>query len=143
MATRNSKNTGVRMFQAEWQALHSACEALSCVDSEVTPSLLLDVAGLEEAQRLGFTPSNAGRFHRPPGQWENEAPALEQSFSCRVTLTLSPLHLAPLEAAAAWAGLEVPRFLMGSFWRFLANAQRSQPTNARLQGIWLPEKYRS
>lgn len=72
----------------------------------------------------------------------NAPPQLEGSFSERITVTLPALHLEPIEAAARWAGLDVPRFLMGSFWRFLANRQRSEPTNGALQAIAVPEKYR-
>lgn len=68
MVARNAKNTGIRMFTAEYDALNAACTALAGEDWEVTPSLLLDIAGMEEAHRLGFSPPAAeGRRSARPG----------------------------------------------------------------------------
>lgn len=142
--TRNSKNLSIRMYENEHQAMLDTCEALSTPDVKVEPSLLLTTAAVEEAARLGFTPSTAGSsVRRRPGTWENAPPEREESFKRRVTITIHPLHFHAIRGAAEWAGAEVPRFILGSMWRFIANRQRAEPGNAKLRAIEVPAKYRT
>jgi hypothetical protein len=141
--TRNSKNFSIRMYEAEHLALLDTCEALSRPEVKVEPSLLLTTAAVEEAARLGFTPSTAGSsVRRRPGTWENAPPTRDESFKRRITITIHPLHLQAIRSAAEWAGAEVPRFIVGSMWRFIANRQRAEPGNSRLRAIEVPAKYR-
>jgi hypothetical protein len=142
--TRNSKNFSLRMYEAEYEALLDACEALSTAEFKVEPSLLLTTAAIEEAARLGFTPSTAGSsVRRRPGTWENYPPVREESFKRRITITIHPLHLQTIRAAAAWADAEVPRFMIGCMYRFLANRQHAEPRNSKLRAIEVPRKYRA
>lgn len=141
--TRNSKNLSIRMYEDEYQALLATCEALSTPDVKVEPSLLLTTAAVEEAARLGFTPSTAGSsVRRRPGTWENSPPVRDESYKRRITITIHPLHFHAIRSAAEWAGAEVPRFLLGSMWRFISNRQRAERGNAKLRDIEVPVKYR-
>jgi len=142
--TRNAKNVSVRMYEDEHQAMLDTCAALSGPDMKVEPSLLLTTAAVEEASRLGFTPSTGGSgVQSEPGTWENAPPQRVESFQRRVTITLHPLHLQVVRRAAEWAGTEVPRFIIGSMWRFIANRQHAEPRNAKLRATRVPEKYRT
>jgi hypothetical protein len=142
--TRNSKNFSLRMYEAEHEALLDACEALSTPESKVEAALLLTTAAIEEAARLGFTPSTAGSsVRRRPGTWEYYPPTRDESFKRRITITIHPLHLQTIRAAAEWADAEVPRFMLGCMYRFLANRQRAEPRNSKLRAIEVPEKYRA
>ncbi len=142
--TRNSKNLGIRMYEDEHQAMLDTCEALSSPDVKVEASLLLTTAAIEEAARLGFTPSAAGSsVRRRPGTWENDPPPRDESFKRRITITIHPLHFQAIRSAAEWAGVEVPHFLRGSMWRFIANRQRAEPRNTKLRAIEVPAKYRT
>ncbi len=142
--TRNSKNFSIRMYEDEHQAMLDTCEALSSPGVKVEPSLLFTTAAVEEAARLGFTPSTAGSsIRRRPGSWENDPPPRDESFKRRITITIHPLHFQAIRSAAEWAGVEVPHFLRGSLWRFIANRQRAEPGNAKLRAIEVPAKYRT
>lgn len=142
--TRNAKNFSIRMYEDEYQAVLDTCEALSSPDVKVEPSLLLTTAAVEEAARLGFTPSTAGSsVRRRPGTWDNAPPVQDASYKRRITITIHPLHFHAIRSAAEWAGAEVPRFILGSLWRFIANRQRAEPGNARLRAIEVPAKYRA
>ena len=144
---RNAKNVSIRMYEDEHQAMLDACEALSGPEIKVEPSLLLTTAAVEEASRLGFTPSTVGAegaaVRRKPGHWENAPPPREESFKRRITITVHPLHFHVIRSAAQWAETEVPRFLIGSMWRFISNRQRAEPRNSKLRAITLPTKYLS
>jgi hypothetical protein len=142
--TRNAKNVTIRMHTDELQALLRACEALSSPDAKVDPSQLLSTAAVEESIRLGFAPSSAGGSSvRPrPGTWEYAPPEREESYRERITITIHPLYLSPISLAVAWAGVELPRFLIGCMWRWLALRQRAEPRNRKLLSIPVPDKYK-
>jgi uncharacterized protein (DUF1778 family) len=141
--TRNAKNVTLRLYEEEYQALVDACEALSSAETRVEPSVLLATAAMEESSRLGFTPSTGGLgTRRPPGPWENAPPPREENLKRRITITIHPLHYQVIRAAAEWAEAEVPRFIIGSMWRFIANRQRAEPRDRKVGTIEVPEKYR-
>lgn len=142
--TRNAKNFSIRMYEAEYRAMLDTCAALSTPDVKVEPSLLITTAAVEEAARLGFTPSTLGSsVRRRPATWENAPPVRDESLKRRITITIHPLHSRAIRSAAEWVGAEVARFLLGSLFRFIANRQRAEPGNAKLRAIEVPAKYRA
>jgi hypothetical protein len=141
--TRNAKNVTLRMYEDEHQAMVDACEALSNDEVRVEPSQLLATAAMEECWRLGFSVSrgSAGARRERPG-WEYAAPLREEKLERRITITVHPLYYHVIRETAEAVEEEVPRFMVGCMWRFIANRQRAEPRNARLKAIAVPRKYR-
>lgn len=141
---RNSKQVGIRVFKEEKKLITEACKALSTKTYEVSPAQLVYTAGIDEAGSLGFTlarPSGAAKKSRRG--WTNEPQRGDGNKPECLSITIHPLHLAPIACAAEWAEVSVPTFLFGATLAFLARRKQVEPENRRLQGLKLPPQYRA
>lgn len=143
---RNVKQVGVRLSSEERRTLQAACDALFTEGAEVSPGQLLCAAGLDESFALGFTTSRPrGEGKQPRGVWKNrparrrpsELPPGEKRKA--FTITIHPLHLQPIAAAAQWVGEKVPTFLWGALVGFLVRRKKAEPQNQKLQRIDLSQ----
>jgi uncharacterized protein (DUF1778 family) len=138
---RNSKQLMIRTHADERSVIRAAAKALSRPNEEISEGQLIYTAGLEEAGNLGFTPSMISGRHHPKGPWINKPERSASSGQEPITITVNPLHYRPIEAAAIWAEVSVPTFLLGATYAFIAAWKRSAPNNEQLKRIRLPPQY--
>jgi hypothetical protein len=142
--TRNSKTFSIRLLTEEFEAIKSACKALSSPSAAVDVSQLFSTAAITEAARLGFHPDTYEdqpvRFARG---WANAPQRPEElSLEARTSITIHPFYLRTIEQAAKSVKVNVASFLVGSVLRFIRTRQQLEPNNKPLQKIVLPEQYR-
>lgn len=146
LVKRNSKQLMIRMVATERAIIRAACDALSTDTHEVSEGQLIYTAGLDEAGLMGFTmtpvPSGLARSRGARGQWKNKPDRSGSTGDPEpITITIHPLHYAPIEAAAEWAEVSLPTFLLGSTFAYIARWKAGAPENKRLQKIRLPAQY--
>lgn len=146
---RNYKGIALRMRQWEDDAIRAACEAIATPDMKIEMSQLFYTAALDEAQRLGFSPTQFDeRTIRRKTVWpyvpeRPEGTRLEE----RTTVSIHPLHLRTIEQAASsivddnGEDVPLPLFLIGSCLRFIGARQKKEPSNRALQAVKLPAKF--
>lgn len=136
---RNAVTVGMRLHVSERQLLESACRALREAGVGISLGQLVSAAALEEAMLRGHPlslPQGRPASRRRPSPVS--APLLHAGRRLTLTLTIHPLHLRPIHAAAEAADAPLAHFLWHATLGFLRRCQEAAPRGSPLARLQLP-----